>query len=193
MLISLLLTAIPVDRRSEENNPEQKIYLNSNGVHLDIIIPISQADSSLLSGLKYLPDDNFLAFGWGDKNFYLNTPTWGDLTLKNAFIAMCMNKPTLVHVTRYESIQANWIEIPVTREEFMKMNSYLFKSFHQENGTKIRLKGKGYSTKDDFYKAEGNYTIFKTCNSWVNTGFKNSGLKSCLWTPFDFGLMWKYE
>ncbi|REG87882.1 uncharacterized protein DUF2459 [Winogradskyella sediminis] len=58
---------------------------------------------------------------------------------------------------------------------------------------KIILENQGYSSIDDFYKAKGSYSCFKTCNSWVNSAFKESGLKSCLWTPFDFGLMNKYE
>ena len=62
-----------------------------------------------------------------------------------------------------------------------------------DDGTKIILKNKGYTSNDDFYKAKGNYSCFKTCNSWVNTGFKESGLTSCLWTPFDFGLLNKYQ
>ena len=62
-----------------------------------------------------------------------------------------------------------------------------------EKGEKILLKNKGYTSRDDFYKAKGSFSFYKTCNSWVNTGFKKSGLKACLWTPFDFGLMNKYR
>ena len=75
-------------------------------------------------------------------------------------------------------------------------NDPLFQSSEfkiNENGMKIILDNKGYSTRDDFYKSEGSYSCFKTCNSWVNIGFKKSGLKSCYWTPFDFGLINKYE
>lgn len=74
------------------------------------------------------------------------------------------------------------------------MNAYLQNTFETDkNGMKIILENKGYSSTDDFYKSKGGYSCFKTCNSWVNTGFKESGLKSCLWTPFDFGLLNKYE
>jgi len=55
------------------------------------------------------------------------------------------------------------------------------------------LEGSGYGSKDDFYRANSSYSCFKTCNTWVNTAFKESGLKAALWTPFDFGLMGYYE
>jgi hypothetical protein len=62
-----------------------------------------------------------------------------------------------------------------------------------KTGEKIILSERGYTRKDDFYKANGRYSLFKTCNSWVNLGFKESGLKACLWTPFDFGLLRKHK
>ena len=194
LLISLLLTAITVDRKTTETNPNKSIFLATNGVHLDIIIPIKNIDSTVLSGINLKESENYLAFGWGDENFYLNTPTWGDLTFKNGFGALFLKSSTLVHVTHYQNKRSDWIEIKVTENELKKINRYLNETFFtNENGEKILLKNKGYTATDDFYKANGSYTCFNTCNSWVNSGFKKSGLKSCYWTPFDFGLMNKYK
>jgi uncharacterized protein (TIGR02117 family) len=151
-------------------------------------------DSLLLLGLKQELTDRYLSFGWGDENFYINTPEWSDLTLKSAFKAMFLKSSTLMHVTRYRFEQSDWIEIKISEAELRKLNLYLYHTFQvTDNGMKIILENKGYTAIDDFYKAKGSYSCFKTCNSWVNTGFKESGLKSCLWTPFDFGLMNKYE
>ena len=192
--ISLVLSLITIDRKNGNQITEKSIYLNTNGVHLDIIIPINNLDSLLIHGLKKVQSDKYLSFGWGDENFYINTPTWGDLTFKNAFKAMFLKSPTLMHVTRYRSKHPDWIEIKISEEELNKLNSFIQNTFKTNaNGMKVILEDQGYTPTDDFYRAKGNYSCFKTCNSWVNTGFKKSGLKSCLWTPFDFGLMNKYE
>ena len=99
-----------------------------------------------------------------------------------------------MHVTRYTSKRSDWTEIKISQSELDSLTSYLQNTFKtDENGAKIILENQGYSSTDDFYKANGSYSCLKTCNSWVNTGFKQSGLKSCLWTPFDFGLISKYE
>lgn len=191
IVAALVLTGITIDRENEEQAINEKIYLSTNGVHLDIIIPKENIGEPLLLGLE---QDNYLSFGWGDENFYLNTPEWSDLTLSNAFEAVFLQSSTLVHVTRYGEIDPNWVEVKVSHTELGKLNAYLENTFiTNENGKKIRLEGKGYTSTDDFYKAKGSYSCFKTCNSWVNTGFKESGLKACLWTPFDFGLMNKYK
>lgn len=99
-----------------------------------------------------------------------------------------------MHVTRYKQKHPDWVQIEIHASELQKLNTYLFNTFETDAiGKKIILENKGYTSIDDFYKAKGSYSIFKTCNSWVNSGFKESGLKSCLWTPFDFGLLNKYE
>jgi len=194
IIVSLVLTAITVNREGNNEHLSRSIYLSTNGVHLDIVIPIKEIDSVVLSGIKHSVDEKYVSFGWGDKNFYINTPTWGDLTFSTGFKAMFWKSSTLMHVTRYKGKRADWTEIKVNASELQKLNTYILNTFDiDKNGMKTILENKGYSSIDDFYIAKGSYSCFKTCNSWVNTGFKESGLKSCLWTPFDFGLLHKYE
>lgn len=194
LIISLILTTVTLDRESESDNYNKSIYLSTNGVHLDIIFLKKDLDSLLISGIKHKANENYLSFGWGDENFYINTPTWSDLTFGNAFKAMFLKSPTLMHVTRYEYKYTDWVEIKISESELQKLNTYLINTFiTKDDGSKIILNDKGYSFNDDFYKSKGSYSCFNTCNSWVNKGFKESGLKSCLWTPFDFGLLNKYN
>lgn len=194
IIVSLILTSITIDRKVDHKISDKSIYLSTNGVHLDIVILMEDLDSLLVSGIKYNEKDNYLSFGWGDENFYINTQTWGDLTVKNAFSAMFLKGTSLMHVTRHKQKRSDWVEIKVNEYELQNLNTYLLNTFEtNENGMKIILENKGYSSIDDFYKSKGSYSCIHTCNSWVNIGFKESGLKSCLWTPFDFGLMNKYE
>ncbi|MEN8125698.1 MAG: DUF2459 domain-containing protein, partial [Bacteroidota bacterium] len=181
---------IPANNSDDYTEKNYSIYLNSNGIHLDIIIPKNQIDSKLLNDLKYYKNDNYFSFGWGDKNFYFNTPTWNDLTFNNAFKALFINSSTLIHLTRYTTIQEDWVEIKVNQDQLYKVNQYINKTFYHDTlDKKALLNEKGYTNNDDFYVATGNLSIFKTCNSWVNSGLKESNIKACLWTPFDFGLL----
>ncbi|ADV51274.1 DUF2459 domain-containing protein [Cellulophaga sp. E16_2] len=194
LVVSLLLSALTVDKKEASVPSHSSIYLSSNGVHLDIVLEKKDINTLVLSGLKHTAGDKFMSFGWGDENFYLNTPTWGDLTFNNGFKALFLKSATLMHITRFKEKQINWIEIKVSHNELIKLNSYLEKSFLKDNtGSKTLIAYKGYGSNDDFYKANGSYSCFKTCNSWVNTGFVEGGMKACFWTPFDFGLLHKYE
>ena len=190
LLLSLILTFIPVNNKENDEDKYKSIYLNSNGVHLNIIIPKNEIDTKLLDGLKYDKEDNYFSFGWGDKNFYLKTPTWSDLTFKNTFLALFINSSALIHLNRYHSIQKDWVEIKVDQNQLDKINLYIYRSFYFDSlDKKVLLINKGYSNNDDFYEATGNFSCFKTCNSWVNSGLKESDIKACVWTPFDFGLL----
>lgn len=194
LLVSLVLSWITVDQINSASDLNQTIYLSTNGVHLDIVLPKNAIEDELLSGLKHTTSDRYLSFGWGDENFYLNTPTWGDLTIRNAFNAVFLNSTSLIHVTRYQSKRSDWVEVKIDDKKLQKLNNYILNTFKlNKDNQKIWLRNQGYTTVDDFYKAKGSYSFYKTCNSWVNTGFKQSGLKSCVWTPFDFGLLNKYD
>ncbi|MCF6242005.1 MAG: DUF2459 domain-containing protein [Bacteroidales bacterium] len=194
LIISLILTEITIDRRDTFSISNKFIFLYSNGVHLEIILPKKDIHPKLLEGLIHLENENYLSFGWGDENFYINTPTWNDLTFSNAFHALFLKSSTLMHVTRYKHKQNDWVKIPVNENELKKLNEYISNTFKKDkNGNKIILKNIAYTRTDNFYKAEGSYSCFKTSNTWVNSGFINSGLKSCFWTPFDFGLIKKYK
>lgn len=192
-LISYLLTSITINKSDNQSENTKEIYLSTNGVHLDIIMPNENLSEELLKDLKFSNNDQYLAFGWGDENFYLNTPTWKELTFGNAFRAMFLKSSTLMHLTRYKKKRSSWTPVKLSADELKKINSHISSSFDKNStGEKILFPGKGYNSNDDFYKAIGSYSCLKTCNSWVNTGFKKSGLKACLWTPFDFGLIEKY-
>ena len=194
LVISIILTYITVNNSENETDNNKLVYLSSNGVHLNIIIHQNDLDIDLKNGLEFTEDEEYLSFGWGDENFYLNTPTWDDLTFGNAFSALFLNSTSLIHFSRYRYIRNSWKAVSLSEGKLKKLNHYILETFQKDfNGNKIILHNSGYSMSDDFYRANGSYSCFKTCNSWVNSGFKESGLKACLWTPFDFGLIDKYE
>ena len=189
-----MLTYIPVGEEAQVLPKSETIYLTTNGAHMDIVIPRDVLRPELLEGLKHSPNEQFFAFGWGEENFYLNTPSWGDATFGKVFKAAFLKNTTLVHLTKYTHKQEKWIPVPLSKLQLERLNAYLLDSFLMDNqGQKILLKGKGYSSRDDFYKAKGRYSYRNTCNTWANTGFKKSGMKAALWTPFDFGVMGRYE
>ena len=194
LIISLIFISITINKKDKTTICENTIYLHTNGIHLNVILPKENIEINLLKDLNLSDIEKYASFGWGDENFYINTPTWNDLTFGNAFQAMFFKSTTLMHVTRYKRKQTDWIKIDINENELKNLNKYIFETFKKnETGNIIILRNKGYSKTDDFYHAKGYYSIFKTCNSWVNKGFKESGLKSCYWTPFDFGLINKYK
>lgn len=183
------------------NNNAIEIFIKSNGVHTDIIVPYKNQSkdwSSLVnpsftkSGVS---TTNYVSFGWGDKGFYLNTPTWAELKLTTAINALFYMSSTAMHVTFYnrieESIQCK--KICIGKMEYIKLCNYIEDSFDRINNSSILIPGASYGSHDLFYEAKGKYSLFNTCNTWANKALKSAGIKSCLWTPFDKGIFYQFQ
>lgn len=195
LLSTIFLSFITVNKNSNNLGDNAKtIYLSTNGVHLSIIIPKEDVNSNVLSGLQYQQNQNYFMFGWGNEDFYLNTPTWSDFKFKYGFGALFLDTPTAIHLTTYYYKQTDWVAVKCSEEELDKLNMYVFKTFKMNSiGKKQLISQNLYGENNTFYKANGSYSVTKTCNTWANEAFKKSGLKASYFTIFDFGLLQKYE
>ena len=194
VVLALICTYIPVSESTETETKNHTLYLRTNGVHIDFIVPIDEITPTLLQDLDYSADDQYFAFGWGDKKFYLETPEWKDLTLWNALTGIFLITPSLMHVSRLQGMGNNWVCIKLTSTQNEKLQAYIAATFKLNgDNRKVILPDEGYHNYDAFYEANGSFTGFKTCNSWANTGLRESGMKACLWTPFDFGILMIYQ
>ncbi len=200
----MLLSFIPVNSSfAQAKKPESiEIYVTSNGVHTDLILPVSTAymDWRQHINLQHFAgaDSTFthIGFGWGDRRFYMETPEWSDLTLKVALQAAFWPSPSAIHVeyirrplkpTRHQR------PIHITPEQYTMLVQFIQGSFQQQNGKFILIPGKGYSSTDNFYEAHEKFYLPKNCNYWVNRGLKAAGLKAAFFAPFPFAIMRHYR
>ena len=138
----------------------------------------------------------YIAIGWGDKGFYLNTPEWKDLTVSTACIAAFGLGETALHATYYTSVTEsdNCRKAHISKEEYERLISYIVKFIQLRNNESILIEtDANYGISDAFYEAETTYSLFTTCNTWVNSGLKKSGLPASLWTALPFGILRNYE
>jgi uncharacterized protein (TIGR02117 family) len=132
-----------------------------------------------------------VAFGWGDRNFYLKTPEWSDLTFTVAFKALFLKSNTAMHVTLYPRKINSWKQLPLCDEQLMALIDYINNSFAEdENGKLVKMDFEGYHQFDSFFEAKGSFSLFKTCNVWVNSALKEAEVRTAVWTPIDFGVLY---
>jgi uncharacterized protein (TIGR02117 family) len=194
---------IEVSKKKTNEIRKYKMLILSNGVHTDIVLPVKNelANWSKCFSFKNTrgkqPHEGWVAFGWGDKGFYLNTPTWGDLTFSTAFKACSGLSSTALHVTYRDSIKqdsTNCITMNLTKREFLDLKNYIHQSIQKKNGKSIHIPtGAVYGENDAFYEATGTYHLFYTCNSWTNEALKACNQKACVWTPFESGIFDLYN
>ena len=201
-LSAFVLSRITV--KKEENSAiDLSIYIKTNGVHTDIVLPVKNEQIDWSNEIKF---DNtvskdtsaqFVALGWGDKGFYLETPTWGELKFSTAFKAAFALSTAAIHATFYKAMNPgeDCVKIDISKQQYARLIKYIKNSFKLDSlGKIINIKtNANYGNDDAFYEAGGSYSLFHTCNTWTNNGLKSCGQKACLWTPFGSGIFYQYR
>lgn len=183
--------------------PEVEIYILTNGVHTDIVMPTKNDQIDWSQQVKFANTKaadstyKYLAMGWGDKGFYLETPEWSDLKASVAFKAASGLSTTAIHATYYKSLRegADCKKMMISKEQYYRLIRYISQSFQKDaSGNFLNIKTDAiYGKSDAFYEATGSYSLFHTCNTWANSALKASGQKCCYWTATDSGIFSKYK
>ncbi|HAQ20166.1 MAG TPA: TIGR02117 family protein [Prolixibacteraceae bacterium] len=202
LIFSIIISIIPFNGNKEKEKVVV-IFVRTNGVHTDLVLPIRYDSVDWSKKVKFsntIGNDsvmNFVAFGWGDKGFYLNTPNWSDLKFSTAFTAAFGFGEPAMHVTYYKDVfeTKNSIRIEINKRQYFELVKYIQKSFNKtEKGEFINIKTiMVYDRNDAFYEGTGSFSLFNTCNTWTNKGLKICEQRACLWTPFDKGIFYHYN
>ncbi|MDX5482248.1 MAG: TIGR02117 family protein [Hymenobacteraceae bacterium] len=202
-LAAFVLGSVTVNSSyAQASEDSVEIFITSNGVHTDIVVPVSTPHIDWRSKipLHHFADVDssytHLSFGWGDRRFYMQTPEWSDLTPGVALSAALWPTPTAMHVEYISSrLEPNRQQLPIriSAEQYRQLIAYIDGSFQKENGTYRHIPDTGYSETDTFYEAHGRFYALKNCNNWVNQGLKTAELRSALWAPIPYAVMRHYR
>lgn len=188
-LLSLIPTT-PYPPDSAETT--QDLYISTNGVHVDVVVPTSYLTAAQRADWQIPADIHYIGLGWGDRGFYLNTPSWAELDWRVAVKAALLPSPTLMHVSHYtrQTPYERWYQAPITPADLQQLLDFANASFKRnEQGQVILLEGEGYGKRDFFYEGKGSYTALYTCNVWANQALKKANVKTGIWSPFDWGIV----
>lgn len=200
LVAALLLSFVPVNNGYAQSTQDTvEIFVTSNGIHTDLILPVK---TDMIDWRDKIPLHHFsgadsthesIAFGWGDRKFYMETPEWSDLTLKVALSAIFWPTPSAMHV-EYIPTKLNPAKhqrpVQLTADQYKQLVSYIKGSFQTDNDDEFMLiPDAGYTSEDNFYEAKEKFFFPKNCNNWVNSGLKAAGVKTALWAPFPFAIM----
>jgi uncharacterized protein (TIGR02117 family) len=184
--------AIPRNIGWEQPESGVTIYVASNGWHTGLVLPTRAGgvDWSSLVRPEHIRDPRYagrwLWFGWGERDFYLNTPTWGDVRPRTVLRAAVGSGNTLVHVDHLLLPYEDARPIRLTQAQYHRLAARLRASF--ASGRPIP----GYDVADVFYPAQGRYDLFRTCNWWTAELLAEAGVRVGVWTPFSATVMQRF-
>lgn len=196
-----VLSFATIERQVHSEPKSIEIFLSTNGVHTDFVIPIRSKIKNWEETLGVndaLQVDTFqthFAIGWGDKNFFLKTKNWGDLTVETATKAMLGMGEGAMHLVLCcpKDLDPNTlIPLKLSEREFARLCDYIHASFQWKGGKVTRIPQHPYGDYNLFFDSSQSYSLAYTCNSWTNDGLKIAGQTCCYWTPFKGAIWAKY-
>jgi len=196
VLIVIIGSLIPAS--GEQQTEDVQIYIQSNGVHTDVVVPFKNelkdwSDLIDTSDFKINRNASHIAFGWGDKGFFLDTPTWAELKTSTALNAIFLPSPCAMHVElkNTEPVVADRVKgAQISSKNYLKLVEYIVNSFDLKSNQAQLIEGTSYWGSDRFYEANNNYHLFNTCNSWTNGAIKSAGLRTATFAAFPNTIMW---
>lgn len=194
VVTGMLGGAIPVNSAWRAPADGVIVFVESNGVHTGLVVPKVAAGVDWrplakpgdLADPRYAAYDH-LSFGWGERAFYLETPTWWDVRPATVLAAATGSTRTLVHVDHVPTPRStSQVRRLVLRPaEYRRLAAFIAASVAP--GARAH---RGYFRYDAFYDGTGRYSAIRTCNAWTGAALRYAGVRVGAWTPFPATVMW---
>lgn len=182
LLVSCVASSIPSapDESPQVRNPTRRVtfFVADHGWHTGLILPREEITALLpdLAG-DFPPGGRYLDFGWGDEVIYqargISSPAvcgavlWPTRAVMNVM-------PVSAHPAEFY-IESEIVTVTVFRRDLARMADFIRQSFALDvNGRPKRLSVGDYG--DLFYRANGAYHAFNTCNTWTARALSAAGL-----------------
>jgi uncharacterized protein (TIGR02117 family) len=186
-------SSIPRNAAWREPVEGVEILLGTNGVHTELVMPLVTADKDwrpvfpaadlAVPGRDY----THVAVSWGEKEVFLNTPTWWDLSPLTVLRVVGVGGEGLLHVSHYvrPAPSDDFRPLRLTPAQYRRLAAAIERSLPRGR----RVRHAGYGPHDVFYDAPGEYTTRNTCNQWTSDTLAAAGIRTGWWTPFAGGVM----
>jgi uncharacterized protein (TIGR02117 family) len=196
MTCALLGSLIPANARWRQPSNGIEIFVETNGVHVSIILPISAVGSDLSDLIK--PEDlsdpalfgSHAMIGWGHSAVYRNTKTWADVRSGDIASAVTGSNETTLHI--YHLINPK----TTVYRKAIRISPDQYRLIVRDVRAAFRLDQTGHSTaypayaaNNLFYDSTGYYSALHTCNNWTADVLRHAGIRIGIWTPMAGGVM----
>lgn len=175
-----------------------EIMVETNGTHTGIVVPVVSAAKDWRETFPSaaLPDAHgrvptHLSIGWGEREVFLNVPTWGDLRAATALRIATLGGDALMRVSHYVRPLPgeNHRPVRISTAQYERLVAAIERPLPDIDPGETREILQGTFAEDAYYEASGTYTLLNTCNTWVGDTLAEAGIEMGTWTPFAGGVM----
>ncbi len=169
--------AAETDFRGEGKNI-RSVFVVHNAWHAAIVLKKTDISITALPELRDFPSAQYLEFSWGDRDYFPAPDPGVGLALKAAF----WSNGSILHVVGFtDTVEQAYpgveiIEVPLSEEGFQRLIKFISGTFSRPHPPAPAEARPGLFSNSRFYAAEGKFSIFRTCNTWVAEGLSAAGL-----------------
>ena len=155
--------------------PALTIFVTSNGWHSNIVFARADLPPGRVPEAADFPEARFLAFGWGDAEYYPAK----DATVGMALSAALVPTPAVLHVAglpveparRYP--KAEVVPLSIDAQGLGRLVNFIDATFARGGGPRATATGPGLYAASLFYPAAGRFHVFNTwtARALVAAGF----------------------
>lgn len=184
------------DFRADPNGVE--IAVVHNGLHTDVILPLKTPQSDwweCFSADDFSCDASvyrFASMGWGNRAFYLETPTWSDVRMTTVAKALAGIGDSVLHVDLFYDLppaSESCRHIRISTAHYTRLVERVRDTLTlRSDGRACVIPNAAYHDSDAFYEATGHYSLLRTCNVWTSDVLRAAGVRVGWWTPFAGGV-----
>ena len=186
-------SAIPRNPDWQEPADGITIMVETNGIHTALVLPLVTPQKDWRADFPAsdlgAPDQPYthVSVSWGQRDVFLDTPTWWDLRPRTVWHA-ALGSNALLHVAHYVR------PAPATDIRPLRLRPQEYARLVAAIEAQIlpsarRRTYPGYFAQDAFYDTGGSYHAGNTCNQWTSDMLARAGVKTGLWTPLSGGVM----
>jgi uncharacterized protein (TIGR02117 family) len=182
IIFFFLHTSPPLIEEKQNKNDstdKKEIHLIKQYWHTAIVIDNNDIDPEILPEVEYFKDFSLLDFGWGDEEFYQHPGFDSGLAVKALFYAT----PSTLRVEgirvskdTYFNISEIVVRILVTEEQLNKIVNFISSTLLRNNDGSPEILSEQGLGRIIFFKANGNYHLFNTCNTWLASCLVSAGI-----------------
>ncbi|WP_236014884.1 DUF2459 domain-containing protein [Geomonas anaerohicana] len=157
---------------------ERSIYVIAHGWHAGIALPVEELGEELGFVKEFLRPGRYYEFGWGEAEFYQADKVTPAIFLKAVF----WRNPSVMHVFSMpvppaeQFSGADLVELKLSQTGLKHLKDSLRASFKLAPAQRPYPLKRGQQGEYRFFKAEGDYLITHTCNTWTAKMLASGGV-----------------
>lgn len=194
LLAAWIGSSIPRNAGWREPAQGVEIMVETNGVHTAIVMPLITSQKDWRTDFPVsdiaAPDRPYthVSVSWGEREVFLETPTWADLSPLTVLRILARGGDGLIHAAHYvrpapaEDIR----RLRIGAADYARLVRRIEADLPPRETRKVH---RGYGDYDAFYDAPHRYTVLRTCNQWTSDTLAAAGIRTGWWTPFAGGVM----